>query len=612
MNAPNSTYFWTQCLVEELVRLGVNTFFVAPGSRSTPLTVAVARHPEARVIVHVDERGTAFAALGYGRATGRPAGWITTSGTAVANGLPAVVEASVDGVPMLCLTADRPPELRGSGANQTIDQVDIFGSYPRAFVDLPPPSSGMSVEAMLPKIDDVVYRSLRMPCGPVHVNAAFRKPLEPGESGHLPDASPRLRRWLDGEKAFNQREQSTPHLSAPTLDRLAEQLCSVRCGLVVAGRLDRVADVQSVRALAGMLGWPLIPDITSRLRLGSTPGAARIAHADTVLGARNIAGSNDHWHPDAVLHIGGRSVSKRLRELIRDAAPDPYIVVRPDPARFDPDHRVTHHVETVPSAFCSAMMKRLTGATVAASADWTDQWTDADQAVAEVLRAELARSPNENGTEKPPVSLNEPMLARVVTEHIPGDHALLLASSMPVRDAHRFGATGGASVPVHANRGASGIDGTLATAAGLAMGRGGPVTCLIGDLATVHDFNSLALLQQAPVVVVLVNNSGGGIFHFLPIAEHEDVFESYFATPQTFDFSAGAAAFGVSHEAVESPSAFVTAYRSAAAEASTQGTSSMIEVRTERNQNHAIHERLDALCAEAVRSVINDDENGNS
>jgi 2-succinyl-5-enolpyruvyl-6-hydroxy-3-cyclohexene-1-carboxylate synthase len=356
------------------------------------------------------------------------------------------------------------------------------------------------------------------------------------------------------------------------------------------------------------LGWPLIPDITSQLRLGATPGAARIAFADGVLAARNTAGPKDRWHPDAVLHIGGRSVSKRLRVLIRDAVPDLYILVRPDPSRFDPDHRVTHHVETVPSAFCSAMMKRLTEATFATSTDWTDQWTKADQAVETVFRAQLGGSQNGDRRENSAVSLNEPMLARMVTECIPDAHALVLASSMPVRDAHQFAAITGPSVPVYANRGASGIDGTLAMAAGLAVGRSGPVTCLIGDLATVHDLNSLALLQQAPVVVVLVNNSGGGIFHFLPIAEHEDVFESYFATPQAVDFSAGAAAFGVSYEAVESPSAFVAAYRSAAAEASTHGTSSVIEVRTDRNQNHAIHERLDALCDEAVRSVISNEQ----
>ena len=616
MNAPNRTYLWTQCLVEELVRLGVDTFFVAPGSRSTPLTVAVARHPRTRVIVHVDERGTAFAALGHGRATGRPAGWITTSGTAVANGLPAVVEASVDGVPMLCLTADRPPELRGSGANQTIDQVGIFGAYPRALVDLPPPEE-MSVEAMLPKIDEAIYHAVRMPRGPVHVNAAFRKPLEPIQADDRPDLSPRLRRWARGERAFNQRPLSTPQLSAPDLDPLAEALRCVQRGVIVAGRLDRVADVQSVRALASTLGWPLITDISSRLRLGSAPGAARIAYVGGILASRDTrstdargesAREGDQWTPEAVLHIGGRSVSKRLRRLIRDAAPNPYLLVRPDASRFDPDHRVTHHLETEPSAFCSAMMRRLAGAKLAASAEWTRQWVEADQAVAKALHDELDHDELDAAPSGPVEPLNEPMVARMVTERIPNDHALMLASSMPVRDANRFAAVTGPSVPVHANRGASGIDGTLATAAGVAVGQGQPVTCLIGDLATIHDMNSLALLQQVPVVVVLVNNSGGGIFHFLPISEQEDVFEPYFATPQTVDFSAGAAAFGVSHRTVTSAPELAEAYRNAAAEASASGQSAIIEVRTERQQNHAIHERLDAVCAEAVRSVISGGE----
>ncbi len=604
MDAPNRTYFWTHCLVEELVRLGVDTFFVAPGSRSTPLTVAVARHPETRVIVHVDERGTAFAALGFGRATGRPAGWITTSGTAVANGLPAVVEASVDGVPMLCLTADRPPELRGSGANQTIDQIDIFGSYPREFVDLPPPGD-MSVEAMLPNIDATIYRAARMPRGPVHVNAAFRKPLEPTQRDDVPELSPRLRQWAAADTPFNQRLASSPHLSAPDLAPLAAALRSVQRGIIVAGRLDRAADADAVRALAGVLGWPLIPDITSGLRLGATPGTARIAHADGILASRAAAGPGQ-WSLDAVLHIGGRSVSKRLRLLIRDSAPGLYVVARPDPARFDPDHRATHHLETEPSAFCSAIMERLNGTDLSGSAEWSSRWEDADQAAAEVFHAELDQHAATDSENEAHVPLSEPMLARMVSKRLPEDHALVLASSMPIRDANRFAATTGANVPVYANRGASGIDGTLATAAGVATGRDGPVTCLIGDLATVHDLNSLALLQSIPVVVVLVNNSGGGIFHFLPIAEHEDVFETYFATPQTVDFSAAAATFGVMHQEVTSASVFATTYEDAAAAASVNGQSSIIEVRTERVQNHAVHKRLDALCAEAVTPVIGD------
>jgi 2-succinyl-5-enolpyruvyl-6-hydroxy-3-cyclohexene-1-carboxylate synthase len=295
--------------------------------------------------------------------------------------------------------------------------------------------------------------------------------------------------------------------------------------------------------------------------------------------------------------------------LIRDAAPSPYILVRPDASRFDPDHRVTHHLETEPSLFCSAMMKRLAGLDLSASAEWAQRWVNADRAVAKVYHDELDAERAAH-LQAPLSALNEPMTVRMVTERIPDDHALLLASSMPVRDANRFAAVTGPSVAVHANRGASGIDGTLATAAGLAVGRSAPVTCLIGDLAAVHDLNSLALLQQVPVVVVLINNSGGGIFHFLPIAEQEDVFEPYFATPQTVDFSLGSAAFGISHRAVNSASEFADAYRDAAAEASTTGQSAVVEVQTERDQNHAIHERLDALCAKAVRSVKRGERTG--
>lgn len=628
LEASNPTYLWTQCIVEELVRTGVDTFFVAPGSRSTPLTVAVARHPETRVIVHVDERGTAFAALGYGRATGRPAGWITTSGTAVANGYPAVVEAAMDGVPLCCLTADRPPELRNSGANQTIDQRRIFGTYPKAFVDLPAPTAEMAVEAVLPKIDEAVYRATKRPSGPVHINAAFRKPLAPGAEGDLPAMSPRLQRWAEGGKPFNQREMPSLHLASPALDALADTLRQARRGLLVAGRLDRPADAEVVRALAGLLGWPLVPDVTSGLRLGPPSGETRIAHLDSVLASTN---RRDVWMPDAVLHVGGRAVSKRLRMLIRDARPDPYIIARPDSARFDPDHMATHHLEIDVSGFCSALMKRLAGSASTGSGGWLDAWRRADQAVGAVhtqrLGSEVPQEPprtkgasaaasswQASGSSRAPGgvnsaaepnagALNEPFVSRAVTRHIPAGHALMLASSMPVRDANRFGSTGGARVPVYANRGASGIDGTIATAAGVAAGRGEPVTLVIGDLATLHDLNSLALLQQVPVVVVLVNNEGGGIFHFLPIAQEEDVFEPYFATPQKVGFRHASDTFGVSHAHVDTRRAFIDAYVSATWAASEDGASAVIEVQTDRADNHGVHERLDAECAEAVRDL---------
>jgi len=651
-NAAHRTYLWSQCFVDELVRLGVETFFVAPGSRSTPLTVVVARHPKTTAHVHVDERGTAFAALGYGRATRRPAGWITTSGTAVANGLPAVVEASIDGVPMLCLTADRPFELRGSGANQTIDQAHIFGRYPRHFVDLPAPTAEVPLASVLARVDEAIYHAHRSPAGPVHINVAFRKPLEPVNDPTSPgdgswSFSRSVQRWAETKKPFTQRPPVTTAAPDSALDRAAHLLQTESRGLIVAGRLDTDEEASAVRDLASRCGWPLVPDITSQLRLGVPQEEGRplspadlhcIAHADSILAHPQAA---SRLAPRAVLHLGGRTVSKRLRHLLRDAVPASYVVVRPDPARLDPDSLVTEHIEVDVEGFCRDLRSRLPavadrdgvdhpGLDTSAS-EHASTWANADAVVRDTLERELrasgvpatqpaeeesrgTSSPRESysneghgtqrrsksgGEEAEPV-LSEPFVARRISQLLPAEHALILASSMPVRDANRYADPHGSNGFVCANRGASGIDGTIATAAGVTIGRGTPSTLLIGDLASLHDLNSLSLLRQIPVLMVVVNNEGGGIFHFLPIRESEDVFETYFATPHPADFASAAGTFGISYDRVETPDAFDDAYRTAIG----RGTSALIEVRTDRRTNRAIHEHLDARCAEAVGTVF--------
>jgi 2-succinyl-5-enolpyruvyl-6-hydroxy-3-cyclohexene-1-carboxylate synthase len=591
MDAPNTTYLWTQCLVEELVRCGVDTFFVAPGSRSTPLTVAAARHEEAEVVLHVDERGTAFAALGYGRATGRPAGWITTSGTAVANGMPAVVEAGTDGVPMLLLTADRPPELRDTGANQTVDQVKLFGDYVRWQADVPPPSGDVDPAYVLTTADQAVHRAVRAPRGPVHLNCMFRKPLEPVATGETPDLPDAVQAWAEGDAPFTTYPTPTPRPSAPDLQAVAAEVAAAPRGLVVAGRLDSDAAADAVRRLAARLGWPLLPDVTSRLRLGPVPDVERIAYADAALAAPAL---QDAARPEAVLQVGGRFASKRLRLFLRDAAPPTWAVVRPDPARIDPDHRVTHHVESSVAAFAAGLLDALpdAGDPDPASSDrdaYRTTWREADRRAARVLHDFTAEG-----------ELSEPLTARLITRHLPPDHALVTASSMPVRDVDRYAVDDGEAVPVFANRGASGIDGTVATTAGVAAGRGSPATLFIGDLALWHDLNSLALLADRPdgepVVVVVVNNDGGGIFHKLPIREHEDVFEPYFTTPHGRTFEDAAATFGLAYDQPATPSAFTDAYRSAC----TRATPTLIEVRTDREAATALRDEIDREIADAI------------
>lgn len=582
-DAPNLTHLWATLIVEELVRSGVTHFFLAPGSRSTPLTTAVARHPKAQRTMHFDERGTAFAALGYGRAAGRPAAWITTSGTAVANGMPAAVEAATDGVPMLLLTADRPPELRATGANQTIDQVKIFGDHVRWTFDLPVPTDRIEPSMVLTTVDQAVYRTMRGPTGPVHLNCMFRKPLEPAPTG-IPDGyADALDTWADSNAPYTTYPVPVSSVSASTVDALAADMSDITKGIVVAGRLDTDAEARHVAALAEALGWPLVPDPTSYLRTGATGSSTRIGYFDQILASEAF---RVRQTPEAVLHVGGRVVSKQLRLYVKQAQPRLNVVVRPDPSRLDPDHQRTHHIESDVGAFCTALRHRMEGQERPAATSWTKAWQAANDRAARVLDAFADEAD----------AINEPLVARLVTEHRPEAHALVVASSMPIRDVDRYAHPQGHGGPVFANRGASGIDGTVATAAGVARGTGSPVTLIIGDLALLHDLNSLALLRDVPVVVVAVNNSGGGIFHFLPIAHYDDVFEPYFGTPHEQDFEHAAALFGLPYHQPGTAAHFAKTYRATCA----TGTSALIEVRTERYANHDLHRMLEARIAAAV------------
>ncbi len=581
--ASNLNRLWAELIVEELVRCGVQCFCLAPGSRSTPLVTAVAAHPNARAVMHYDERGTAFFALGYGRATRRPAAWITTSGTALANGFPAVVEAATDGVPMLLLTADRPPELRQTGANQTIDQVKPFGGYVRWFFDLPTPTKDIDPAMVLTTVDQAVHRARRAPQGPVHLNCMFREPLAP-----LPDGGAYggyvagLTAWRNGHEPYTRYVEGARQVDRGAVERLAAWLRGTERGLVVAGRLATRVEGEAAARLAGTLGWPLLPDVGAQVRLGN-PSA--IAYFDLLLGDDGFAAAHA---PEAVLHVGGRPTSKRLAQWLARCRPQPYVVVNADPSRLDPHHHATDRLEADVTAFCDA----LAGVVEREKSDstWLASWRTASAKVGRALDAFFDEAEG----------LTEPGVARLVSRAISEGHGLVLASSMPVRDADAFAAADGPAAPVAANRGASGIDGTVATAAGFSEGLGRPVTLLIGDLALLHDLNALALLRERPVVAVVLNNDGGGIFHFLPIAEHKEVFEPYFGTPHGLTFEHAARLFGLDYHPPTTLQEFREVYRAACA----QPTGAIIEVRTERAANHMIHQALLAHVRKAISSDI--------
>ncbi len=590
---------WAALIIEELVRNGVNFFFAAPGSRSTPLVAAIAENPRAEAIIHYDERGTSFAALGCARATGSPAAWVTTSGTAVANGLPAVVEASVDDVPMLLLTADRPPELRKTGANQTIEQPGIFGAYTRWSFDLPAPDLSVDAASVLTTVDQAVHRAGRTPSGPVHMNMMFREPFLPDDENTEPELPLHLEHWRGSDAPFTKYSPTKPSVDEAEVEEIWSELRGVERGLVVAGRLSSREEGEAAVRLAKSLGWPFLPDIGSQVRLGGGSEMA-VPNYDILLADEALASNA----PEAVIHVGGGFVSKRLSQYIARHRPKAYIVVKESPSRLDANHIATRSVESDVAALCDSLSKRAAddGREGARGGAWREASKEAEIRIEEAAAKDGLESPwasmwrgasgkaarRVEEAARKAEEISEPFVARSISRLIPDGHGLVVASSMPVRDMDSYAVSDRACVPVAANRGASGIDGTVATAAGFARGTGGPATLVIGDLALLHDLNSLAMLRGLPVTVVAVNNNGGGIFSFLPVSRQEKFFEEYFGTPQGVGFENAAAMFGLGYENPKDMRGFEEAYRGAAS----GDVPCLIEIRTERGENVVFHRDL--------------------
>ena len=568
--APNINHLWAALLVDELVRQGVGLFVVCPGSRSTPLAVAVGQHPTAEALVHWDERAAAFVALGWGRATGRPAAVITTSGTAVANLLPAAVEADADGVPLLLLTADRPPELRETGANQTVRQPPVFQDVARWSLDGPVPTPDVPAHWVLSTAAHAVRRTLAPP-GPVHLNLPFREPL-----GRQPDGLD-ARAYLGEEElrgvARSVGTSAIPQIDGPWVERLLE----VDRGLVVLADAGQATASEEANRLARALGWPLLADV----RASGGAGAA-VSHYDLALASPRM---RDELQPDAVLHIGGRLTSKRLGQHLAVARPDLYVQLSESPARVDPDSLVTDRIVGPLAGLAAALADRAASRESQSSSSWRTLWNAASDAAAREV-ASLG-------------GLSEIGVARRVSQ---ADGPLVVAASMPIRDVLAVGGSG-----VIANRGASGIDGTVATAHGVARGTGQPVTLLIGDLALLHDQTSLALLRDGPpVTVVCINNDGGGIFHRLPIADDgsgklaADTFERFFGTPHGLGFEHAARQVELAYHAPDT----LEAFEEALAAARGSGASALIEVRTNREAQAALRRQLEAAAAAAVDAAL--------
>ncbi|MEO0985995.1 MAG: 2-succinyl-5-enolpyruvyl-6-hydroxy-3-cyclohexene-1-carboxylic-acid synthase [Cyanobacteria bacterium J06639_14] len=568
----NINSLWGSLLVEELVRNGVNYFIVSPGSRSTPLTVAIARHPQAQSIVCFDERAAAFHALGYTRATGQPAVLVCTSGTAAANYYPAVIEAAVDTLPLIIVSADRPPELHHTGANQTIQQTQLYGRYAQWEFELPCPDTQIAPQMVLTTVDQAVYRARRFPGGPVHLNCLLREPLAPTPQTFERDYLAPLQTWRTHSTPYTDYGHSTAIPSAADIAVLAATLNQSQRGLLVVGRLANQREQQAVLELARALNWPVFADVQSGLRLQADPLPTTILYFDQLWPTI----TEQDWTIETVVQIGRRMVSKRFLQWLEVYPPQHHLVIADDPLRHDPVHTVSLRLETRISDLVPTLLPQLESRPVA---PWVTALIEASQKIHQVVDRVLAQP-----------TISEPAIARAVSRQLPADHGLYLANSMPIRDMDMYGAPEGGVTAIGGDRGTSGIEGAIAAAAGFAVGRQTPVTLLVGDLSLLHDLNSLALLKTVsqPVIVVVINNDGGGIFSFLPVAQFEDVFEPYFGAAHGFAFEAASQMFGLDYYQPQTSAEFIQVYQTALQ----KQRSAVIEVVTDRQANLALHQAL--------------------
>lgn len=567
-------------LFDELAAAGLRHVALAPGSRSSPLALAAALHPAVRVWVHADERSAAFFALGVGKATGSPAAFVCTSGTAAANAHPAVLESAASLAPLLLLTADRPPEARHAGSPQTVDQVNLYGRAVRWFLDLPPPGEAPDSERTFRSAAAwAAGRALGPLPGPVHLNLPFREPLVPSDEAAVTATL----------ETVYARRRTGPRVRPPrqvpdgdALERAAAALAGCARPLVVAGpgAAATLPEAAAIGALANALRAPVLADVASGLRFG--PTAAEIsARYDTYLRSPRFA----RVPPDLVLRFGGPPTSKALAQYAGAAAAT--LLVQAHAERRDPDLNADLVIVGAAVPVCEV----LAAAVSPAGAAWRARFDAAEQCVAGILDRTWRAA-------------GGPVEGRAVAgafAALPAGTAAVLSNSMPVRDADAFAAPRSETLRVVVNRGANGVDGITSTAAGVAAALETPTLAVIGDLAFLHDLGGLLVASRRalPLVLLLLDNDGGGIFSFLPVAGiGPTLFEPLFGTPHGLDLARAGALFGwewreaLPAEAGGEVAAALAARRPA-----------VVRVRSERAANVRAHRALAEECARAVDDI---------
>jgi 2-succinyl-5-enolpyruvyl-6-hydroxy-3-cyclohexene-1-carboxylate synthase len=580
---------WARSFLDELARCGVRHLCMAPGSRSTPLVMAAAADGRFRTWVHIDERSAGFFGLGIGKATRSPAGIITTSGTAAANLLPAAIEASQSGVPLLLLTADRPLWLRGGDANQTIEQQGLYGPYVRAFFE-----AGQSDPRGLRRIRTIACRAygatLAPDPGPVHVNFAFAKPLEPVE---IDESELAALRSVDAVGADGRADGSpmvritpwSPVLLQGEEERLTELVGSAKRGVIVAGPVPDPSDVgPALCRLATATGFPLLADPLSGARFGPHFDADVVASYHLFLRDDDVRRALE---PDLIVRVGTSPTGEGALRYLEDHIGVPQAILAAGSRWADHLWGASTYVRTDLAPFLDRITDRTTK--TLAAPDWSALWREMDEAAAIVISQSAE-------------SFFEGDVLAAVVKAVPEDTVMFVSNSMPVRDLDAFGGKDTKVVEVYGNRGASGIDGIVSTALGLSAGReGSRIVAVLGDLAFLYDSTGLIAAKKygLDVVFIVIDNDGGGIFHMLPIAEHEPHFTPFFATPHGLDLGRIADLYGLRYRWADGAAEL----RSALGSALEVDGPSILVVRTDREVNQRRHEEMREAVCEVVRPI---------
>ncbi|MDQ8179815.1 2-succinyl-5-enolpyruvyl-6-hydroxy-3-cyclohexene-1-carboxylic-acid synthase [Pelagicoccus sp. SDUM812005] len=529
-NWANANELWADVIAETLHRKGIAYAVTCPGSRSSPLTFAFARHAAIEAIPVLDERSAGFFALGLAKRTGKPVAIVCTSGSAVANFFPAVVEASESGVPLLVLTADRPAELRDCAAGQTIDQVKLFGGYVRKQVELAVPEASLEllryVRQTVAHSVDVATASNR---GPVHLNIPFRDPL-------IPVAQADFVAPFGADDFASYFSHLEPSDALPLLQAmLPAAIRSVQKGLILVGPASPVNEeawCENVAALANGLGWPVLSDALNPIRTNASSFTSLVCGYESVLRNAELA---EGLRPEHVILLGGFPTSKALRSWIGEADV-PITILSDRPVNLDATHSRATQVYA-DFEFTGVIVEK------GDAADYAERWLALDRQVNEAFEARFS------GTEE----LFEAKLAWTLSKALPEGSSLCVSNSMPPRDMEFYFGRNDLGISIFSSRGANGIDGILSTAMGVAH-EGEETFLLTGDLALLHDSNGALIAKdlKGSLTVLLVNNAGGGIFEMLPVSQFEDVFEKHYGTDQKVDFANWARTYGIGYELVES------------------------------------------------------------